>query len=142
VCPHSFSSDAANVRGKRVYLCRHAWLGFEKAANHVLLYSSCFQGQTVHVHERCLGTAHVQVHSVHVQKRKLFSVFRVLPLAAWSINNQPRDVPVMCGCGGDKTTSMLRSKNNSVSSKNTALVKMISYFSASNLNAILQDNST
>jgi hypothetical protein len=39
-----FPPDVANVRGKRVYLCRHAWFGFEKAGNHVrLLYSSrCF----------------------------------------------------------------------------------------------------
>ncbi len=45
---------------------RNSWL-------HVLLHSSCFQGQTVHVHERHLHTLHVHVHSVHVQTRKLFS---------------------------------------------------------------------
>jgi len=60
---------------KRVNLCRHAWVGFGKRplTMYYILYSSCFQGQTVHVHERCLalGNAHVHVHSVHVQKRKL-----------------------------------------------------------------------
>ena len=57
-------SDTVSVCILKTVQHRHAWFGFEKAANHVLLYSSCFQGQTVHVHEWCLGTAHVHVHSV------------------------------------------------------------------------------
>jgi hypothetical protein len=49
------------------------------------------QGQTVHVHERCLGTAHVHVHSVHVQTRKL--CFHGTPTAtrecSWLRQNPP-----------------------------------------------------
>jgi hypothetical protein len=45
----------------------------------------------------------------------------LLVLAAWSINNQPKDVPVMCGCGGSRWKDDCNQEVRSVRSKSYGL---------------------